>query len=109
VATDAQQGATRATPDECISVYVARSGLIHSREIPVSFPFARSQSFARSLPPCLPASRFSLALSFASQADIKKVQAAAKLAKKHIEAGSNKLAHQLAKWTHGSKHAKASK
>ena len=66
-------------------------------------------SLARSLPPSLPPSRLSLALSFASQADIKKVQAAAKLAKKHIEAGSNKLAHQLAKWTHGSKHAKASK
>jgi len=39
--------------------------------------------------------------------DIKKVQAAAKIAKKHIESGSNKLAARLTKWEHGSKAKKS--
>ena len=41
------------------------------------------------------------------QADIKKVQAAAKLAKKHIESGSNKLASRLTQWEHGAGHSKS--
>merc|ERR1712216_750125 len=45
----------------------------------------------------------------AAQADIKKVQAAAKLAKKHIDSGSNKLASRLTKWEHGASKTKASK